>query len=487
MARCDNLYPCDPLYSAVQAQKILLIEDSAADVRAVLGALAGSKYGGFQIEVLNSCAAGLEWLRAAPTGAAPEETVVAVVADLFLPDVQGLESYLGLQRAAPLVPILVLCTRQTEDIARIAVQHGAQDYLLKERLDGYQLPKALDSMIQRAVLAAALFEENERARVTLDSIGDAVISSDLTGRVTYLNSVAEAMTGWTLGAAAGHPVEEVLQLVDATTRVRVRSPLAAALRDNATVSLTANCVQIGRGGSEAFIEDSAAPIHDRRGQMTGAVMVFHDVSEIRALARRNSFLAQHDSLTGLPNRSLLDDRLSQALTLAHRNPDKKLAVLFIDLDGFKRVNDTLGHAVGDLLLQSVAQRLLKCVRKSDTVSRQGGDEFVVLLAEVSHPNGAGSVANKILRALRMPHLAEKHLLNVTGSIGISTFPEDGAEAEVLMYNADLAMFHAKASGRDSYRYFKPGFTAPSVQRQGVNTGERPLQVVAKLRSRARVR
>ena len=453
----------------MQCKKLLLIEDAVADVHAIRDALAGSRYGGFQVEAVKSCAAGLERLLGTPPHP-PADAIVAVVADLFLPDVQGLETFLTLQRAAPQIPILVLCTRQTENVARVAVQRGAQDYLLKERLDSYLLPKALDSMIQRAVVSTALFEEKERARVTLDSIGDAVISSDLVGRVTYLNTVAEAMTGWTLAAAAGHPVEEVLQLIDATTRERVRSPHAAALHDNGTVGLTANCLQIGRDGNEAFIEDSAAPIHDRRGKTTGAVMVFHDVSAIRALSRRNSFLAQHDSLTGLPNRTLLNDRLGQALEQAQRHPEKRLAVLFIDLDGFKSVNDTLGHAVGDLLLQSVAKRLGACVRKSDTVSRQGGDEFVVLLAEISDARDAAAVADKMLQALRTPHRAEQHLLHVTGSIGISTYPEDGADSDLLMNNADLAMFHAKASGRDNYQFFKPTLTARAVKRQDLETG-----------------
>jgi diguanylate cyclase (GGDEF)-like protein/PAS domain S-box-containing protein len=470
----------------VQSKKILLIVDAAADAHAVRKALAGSTYAGFQVARVRSCAAGLERLLAAPPHP-PADAFVAVVAELSLPDAEGIESLLCLQRAAPQLPILVLCTRQTEALARLAVQHGAQDYLLKERLDRYQLPKMLDSMIQRVNVSSARYEEQERARVTLDSIGDAVISSDLVGRVTYLNTVAEAMTGWTLGAAKGHRVDEVLQLVDATTREKVRSPMAAAVSEEKTVGLTANCLQIGRGGHETFIEDSAAPIHDRGGQMTGAVMVFHDVSAIRALARRDSFLAHHDSLTGLPNRMLLNDRLSQALALAHRHAENKLAVLFIDLDGFKQINDTRGHAVGDLLLQSVAHRLLKCVRKSDTVSRQGGDEFVVLLAEIGHAHDAALVADKMLHSLRTAHPAEQHLLHVTGSIGISTFPEDGTEAHELMNNADLAMLRAKANGRDNYRFFGSELTAQAIRRQDLVNGDGAIQLLPRLKPRARAR
>src|SRR4029077_1383857 len=147
------------------------------------------------------------------------------------------------------------------------------------------------------------------------------------------------------------------------------------------------CVLIRRDGYESAIEDTAAPIHDRRGQVTGAVIVFHDVGVARAMSLKMSYLAQHDFLTELPNRMLLNDRLTQAIALAQRH-HKSLAVLFLDVDHFKHINDSLGHAIGDELLKSIAQRLVTCVRSSDTVSRHGGDEFVVLLSEVAQPKDA---------------------------------------------------------------------------------------------------
>ena len=177
--------------------------------------------------------------------------------------------------------------------------------------------------------------------------------------------------------------------------------MTLAIRTNQTVALTSNCALIRRDGTEATIEDSAAPIHDRRGAVTGAVMVFHDVSESRALTLKMSYLAQHDSLTDSANRVLLNDRVREAIALSSRH-GRKLAVLFVDLDRFKHINDSLGHIVGDRLLQSVSRRLFACVRTSDTVGRQGDDEFVVLLQEVSHAQDAGITAAKILEAPAKP-------------------------------------------------------------------------------------
>jgi diguanylate cyclase (GGDEF)-like protein len=183
-------------------------------------------------------------------------------------------------------------------------------------------------------------------------------------------------------------------------------------------------------------------------------MVFRDVSATRALTLKMSHLAQHDGLTDLPNRTLLIDRLDQAIVLARRH-DRRLAVLFLDLDHFKRVNDSLGHVAGDRLLQSVAHRLLSCVRASDTVSRQGGDEFVILLSEITNTQDSATAAEKLLAALRTPVRIETHPLHATASIGIATYPEDGADAATLMVHADMALLHAKSSGRSKYQFFSP--------------------------------
>jgi diguanylate cyclase (GGDEF)-like protein/PAS domain S-box-containing protein len=448
-------------------QTILLIQDDPSDAKAVQQALTNSNDGVFRVDWIRRCSEGLERLaRQGKHETPPTDRIAAVLVDLFLPDSQGIETFDSLFRVAPQIPILVLSATQDEDVAKLAVQHGAQDYLLQVRLDGYLLPKALGSMIERAANAEALFEEKERAQVTLDSIGDAVISTDVWGRVTYLNVVAENMTGWSRQEATGRPLEEVFRIVDATSRESAPDPMALAIRNDKTVGLTLNCLLIRRDGVEAAIEDSAAPIHDRRGLVTGAVMVFHDVSIARALSLRMSYLAQHDSLTDLPNRLMLNDRLAQAIALGRRHRHK-LALLYLDVDRFKHINDSLGHAVGDRLLQSVAQRVLSCVRSSDAVSRQGGDEFVILLSEVTHAQDAAVSAEKILLALRAPHRIDEHDLHITGSIGIVTYPDDGTDSETLLKNADFAMYHAKDSGRDTYQFFKLDMNARAMERQSL--------------------
>jgi diguanylate cyclase (GGDEF)-like protein len=176
--------------------------------------------------------------------------------------------------------------------------------------------------------------------------------------------------------------------------------------------------------------------------------------------------AEHDFLTGLPNRMLLNDRIGQAIVQAPRH-NKQVAVLFLDLDGFKHINDSLGHPVGDRLLQSVAKRLEHCVRASDTVSRQGGDEFVVLLSEAEHWEDAATIARRILDSVAQPHSIDQHDLHVTASIGVSVYPTDGIDSETLIKNADTAMYQAKENGRHSYRFFTPEMNVRAVERQSI--------------------
>ena len=319
---------------------------------------------------------------------------------------------------------------------------------------------------KRELAEAALFAEKERAQVTLYSIGDAVVSADVSGNITFLNFVAEKMTGWSCQEAVGRAMSEVLQILDATSRETIPNPMEMAGRQDRTMHLPANSILIRRDGVEIPIEDSVSPIHDREGRKIGAVIVFHDVSAAQTMALQMTYSAQHDFLTGLPNRMLLNDRVSQAIALATRHM-KKVSVLVLDLDGFKYINDSLGHPIGDKLLQSIAKCLVDCVRDSDTVSRQGGDEFIVLLSEVEESEDPAILARRVLQAVAESHSIDQHDLHVTASIGLSVYPDDGLDAETLIKHADTAMYQAKENGRQGYRFFTPAMNARAVERQSV--------------------
>jgi diguanylate cyclase (GGDEF)-like protein len=195
------------------------------------------------------------------------------------------------------------------------------------------------------------------------------------------------------------------------------------------------------------------------------------IEKVQSAQVELDYLAHYDALTSLPNRILLLDRLNQAVELAHRQ-SKQLAVMFLDLDRFKHINDSLGHTIGDQLLQSIAQRLVACVRNSDTVSRQGGDEFILLLPSIEHANDAALCSQKILDALMLPHAIDQNDLHISVSIGISIYPDDGTDAETLIKSADTAMYHAKESGRENFKFFKQEMNDRAVHRQSIEASLR---------------
>jgi diguanylate cyclase (GGDEF)-like protein/PAS domain S-box-containing protein len=395
-----------------------------------------------------------------------EHQVDIILLDLGLPDAHGLGAVQRTRAVAPRVPLVVLTGLDDEGLATQALQEGAQDCLIKGQIDGRGLLRSLRYALERKNMEEALFVATERAQVTLNCIGDAVACTDIGGKITYLNLVAEKITGWTLPEAAGLPMADVLRILDSNTRETIPNPMEMAIGQNRVVHLPSNCVLVRRDEFEIPIEDSVAPIHDREGRATGAVIVFRDVSAARTMALQMTYSAQHDFLTGLPNRMLLNDRVNQAIALAPRHR-KKVAVLFLDLDGFKHINDSLGHPTGDKLLQSISKRLVKCVRGSDTVSRQGGDEFVVLLSDVAQPEDAAITARRMLQAVAEAHSIDQHDLHVTTSIGVSVYPDDGLDAETLIKNADTAMYQAKENGRQSYQFFKAAMNVRAVERQSI--------------------
>jgi diguanylate cyclase (GGDEF)-like protein/PAS domain S-box-containing protein len=310
----------------------------------------------------------------------------------------------------------------------------------------------LKEIEQRKFAELNLYKEKQQAIVTLESIGDGVITTDMESKVTYLNPIAEEMTGWTLEEAKGRPILEVFRILNESTRKLAPNPVDVVLAHGTVCGIANHTIVVSKTGQEYAIEDSAAPIVDVDGITIGVVLVFHDVSQAKRMAEKMSYLAEHDFLTDLPNRLLLTDRITQALSAAKRK-NSRIAILYLDIDHFKKINDTLGHEVGDQLLKLVSHKFKSCIRDMDTISRQGGDEFVILLSEFDSPVAPADIAQKLLKEANATFQVGLHELNISASIGIAMYPEDGENADVLMRNADAAMYYAKGLGRNNYQFF----------------------------------
>lgn len=296
--------------------------------------------------------------------------------------------------------------------------------------------------------------EKELAQITLNSIGDAVITTDFDGTVRLLNPIAEDLTGWTQEEASGLPLTEVLNIVNQVTRQPVENLAYRAIRDNRTIvdEISNHSVMLSRNNLEYSIEYSASPIRNSEGYTLGCVLVFHNITEKFQLIEQISWQAGHDILTKLPNRTLLSDRIGQAIAHAERQ-EQLLLVCFMDLDGFKAVNDQHGHDLGDKLLIEVARRLINVVRGADTVSRLGGDEFVLLLGEISTMDEVDILLTRILEEMARPYVIGKETLAISASIGATIFPFDSNDTDTLLRHADQAMYQAKQNGRNRFHLF----------------------------------
>jgi len=441
---------------------VLLIGSAAADAARILSELGSAAADGFRVEWVTNIAIGIERLRAGGIG--------AVVLDLSERGSNGVEEFDRIFQAAPHVPILILSDADVEEMAKTAIRRGARGYLVKEQADGYRLSRTVREMMDRH-LPEDIAGENDSARKMLDAIEEAVLRTDVHGNVKYMNRAGEAVTGWKREEAYGRPVAEVLKLVERGTEAGEIVPVTAKQEAKVVLEMAetcVNCVLVRRDGRELGVDCKVTLVRDEDENVTGRVVAFRDVSMARATAVQMSHLAQHDPLTNLPNRVLFNDRLTQAISLAERE-GTQLAVMFIDIDHFKKINDSLGHEVGDQILESIAGRLLACVRRSDTVSRLGGDEFVILLSQMENAADASYNARKILRAFARPHVIDNRNLDVGASIGVSTYPEDGLNAESLMIRADNAMYEAKQEGRNCYRFFRPEMHAQLVERQSLES------------------
>ena len=299
-----------------------------------------------------------------------------------------------------------------------------------------------------------VFEEKERAEVTLQSIGDGVITTDADGRVDYINPVAQDLTGWDMRGATGKPIDEIMMIVNEHTRASVENPVLRCLKDGRVITLAENSILITRNGDEVPIQDSAAPIRDRIGNIIGSVMVFHDVSKESRLFRQLSYQAAHDTLTGLINRAEFENRLIGALDATRENNEITHALLYVDLDQFKVVNDTFGHTAGDALLKQLSEQIQANVRSTDLLARLGGDEFGILLERCSEER-AFQVAEDIRGAIEGYRFEwQDSFTTVRCSIGVVMVTSENADVASVMSSADVACYSAKDMGRNQVHLYK---------------------------------
>ena len=460
ISRMPQLPP--PTRAETQSDEVptLLLVEGVADGQPAIHELLTASHGMVRVEHAPSLHEGLARFS--------NRTPRAVLLDLSLPECRDLTVIDEVRRVHPGVAIMILARAHDQALARRAIDRGANEAVVTEGIDARTLWQLIAMMFEHRGLQQQMFVERERAEITLNSIGDAVMSTDTQGRVTYLNREAEALTGWTRSEAFARPLAEVFDVTDGLTGSHAEDPSQLALEHKRKVRLRGNYILVSRDGHETAIEHSAAPIHDREGKVLGAVIVFRDVIVSRERRLQMLHLAEHDALTDLPNRLLLNDRLARSIALARRY-GRRLAVLFLDCDRFKHINDTLGHSIGDQVLRSVAQRLRTCVRESDTVSRHGGDEFLILLSEVDHPEDAGLIAEKIVASISEPHLIAGHELSLSASVGIALYPEDGQDTQTLVMRADTAMYHAKNGGRNRFVFYRSDMDAPAVKRSSIES------------------
>ncbi|RJQ24318.1 MAG: GGDEF domain-containing response regulator [Nitrospiraceae bacterium] len=374
-------------------------------------------------------------------------------------DMDGIEAA-GLIRSRFNIPVIYLTAYGDDETLRRAKITEPLGYILKPFKER-ELHTAIEIALYRHEMETKLKKMERWLATTLRSIGDAVIAADENINITFMNKTAEDMTGWKQEDAIGKKLTEVFNIKGEETRTVEWVLANKVLKEGVIINLAEDSLLITRDSKEIPISDSAAPIKEEHG-IPGIVIVFRDITDRKQLEEALIFRDCHDSLTGLPNRGLFIDRLSLKIADAHRN-NRQLAVLFLDLDRFKRINDTLGHFVGDMLLKKVSEKIRTCIRESDTIARIGGDEFSILLPDIGNAVDAGVSAEKILATFETPYRINGHELNISTSIGISMYPDDGLHFEELMKNADIAMYQAKEKGRNNYQFYDPAVNVRTLE------------------------
>ena len=348
------------------------------------------------------------------------------------------------------IPVIYLTAHTDENTLQRAKLTEPLGYTLKP-VEQKELMTVIEMALYKHQMENKLRERQSWLSTILQSIGEGVIATDPFGNITFMNPVAEKLTGWNQPESIGKPLTSILHLVDEDTGKLVRVAIPELLANNSSNPINGN-IQIVNYVEKTPIELTSTAIQDEKENVCGLVLVLHDLTERKRYEEKLRYNAVTDHLTELPNRFLFFDRLNMALAQAQRD-FQKLAILMLDLDEFKKVNDTHGHNIGDQLLKGVANRLLSMFRKGDTIARWGGDEFILLLPEIRQADVAKNVAERILHSFNKPFEFDGLKIAITASIGVAIFADDGSDADTLIKNADIAMYHAKDAGRNCFHLY----------------------------------
>ncbi|HEX8409603.1 MAG TPA: EAL domain-containing protein [Thermoanaerobaculia bacterium] len=437
-----------------QALRVLIVEDSAEDAQLLQLQLRRNGYKPLARRV--QTAEEMEQ-------ALDEQPWDLVLADYSLPTFNALGALEIFHRRGLDIPFLIVSGTIGEETAVEAMRAGAHDYIMKG--SSARLIPAIARELREAGERAnrrraeeALRDSERRFRALIEYSSDILTVLDAGGRILYESPSVERLLGHTAGELMGAALEEHVHPED-------RHALATALTESAGAStpVTAEFRMRARNGEWRIVEASVSNLLDN-AEVGGIVLNSRDITARKQDEEMIRHLAYFDALTGLPNRMLFDDRLAQALAHSRRRGARGLAIMCLDLDRFKTINETLGHGAGDELLRAVASSLSATLREEDTVARLGGDEFLFLLPEVDDVEDAARVARKILTVLEAPFSVHGHELHLTASVGIAMFPLDGDDAETLIRNADTALYRAKKQGGNRYQLYAPAMNAIAYKR-----------------------
>jgi len=417
---------------------VFLVDDDEDDYVLTRDMLAEAVGARFELEWVDTYEAGLEAMEQA------QHDVYLV--DYFLGERDGLELLCAAIASGCKAPIIMLTGRGDHAVDVAAMRAGAADYLDKGELSAPLLERSIRYAIERQRAEEALRESEERLRAIFESAQDAIFTKDLEGRYTRVNAACASLFGLTPNEMRDKTdfdlfPPEIARHTQEIDRAVMGKGEAISIEDTKPIADVMHTFHV-----------SKVPLRDASGKIVGLCGIARDITERVWAEEQPVYMATHDALTGLPNRRLFNDRLNLEMAHARRNR-QKLAVMLLDLDYFKDVNDTLGHNVGDQLLQAVGNRLIGLLRKGDTVARMGGDEFMLICPEIAWGEDTAQVAHKILEAIREPFEFDGHEIRTTTSIGIALYPDDGEDVDTLMKNADIAMYRAKDQGRDNVQRY----------------------------------